>query len=169
MHDLEPRPPLLPPSLLGLAKLVLGVFAAGLAVAGGLLTFAIAGKDLLAACGHLFGSAAAAGDLAIVAVVKSVDAVLLGLVQFLLAAFLWQILDPKQSLVDDENLARLEEAKEILCKVVLVIIAVRMLSVVVQPDAVQWQHLVYPAGIAALVFATTSMNKTGKAPASPRP
>ncbi len=175
MNYPDPRPPLLPPFLLGRAKVVLGLFAAGLAVAGGLLTFFVAGKDLVQAAGYLLGMmplvteaerATASGDLAIVAVVKSVDALLLGLVQFLLAAFLWQILDPKESLLDEENLERLEEAKQILCKVVLVIVAVRMLSKIVTPDSLQWEHLLFPAGIVALSLATNSLAKSGKPPAA---
>jgi uncharacterized membrane protein YqhA len=166
MHDADPRPPLLPPRALRSGKIVLSVFAAGLMVVGGLATFGIAAVDLADAISVLVGEprtqGASRADQAIVSVVKSVDSVLLALVQFLLAAFLWQILDPRESLLDDENLERLEEAKQILCKVVLVIVAVRMLGVVVEPEALLWQHLVYPAGIVALALAT---HRLGRKPA----
>jgi len=170
MYDPDPRPPLLPAPLLRGAKVVFGVLAAGIAAIGGVVTFAIAATELWHGVALLLGFAdvypplarGAQLDAAIVAVVKSIDAVLLALVQFLLAAFLWQILDPKESLVDEENMERLEEAKQILCKVVLVIIAVRMLAMFVESDGMRWEHLVFPAGIVALSFASSSLNKSGK-------
>lgn len=139
-----------------------------MAVVGGVITFGIAGLELMHAVGELV-SAKGTPEQAIVLVVQSIDAVLLGLVQFLLAAFLWQILDPNESLLDDENMERLEEAKQILCKVVLVIVAVRMLSVLITPNELKWEHLVYPAGIVALSFATTSLQKGNKQADAPRP
>jgi uncharacterized membrane protein YqhA len=162
MQDPDPRSPLLPAPLLRGAKIVLGIAAAVIAVAGGVITFGVAGTELVHALGTLFQQPPDASEQAIVLVVKSIDAVLLGLVQFLLAAYLWQILDPKESLVDEENMERLEEAKQILCKVVLVIVAVRMLSVLITPADLRWEHMVVPAGILALAFATTSLAKGGK-------
>ena len=170
MHDPDPRPPLLPPPLLRAVKVVFGVLAAGLAAVGGVITFGIAALELWHAVVLLTGGgeAAAAGtaadaghaaDQAIVGVIKSIDAVLLGLVQFLLAAFLWQILDPNESLVDEENMERLEEAKQMLCKVVLVIVAVRMLAVLIEPDDIRSQFLVFPAGIVALSFGSSSLSR----------
>lgn len=161
MHDPDPRPPLLPLPILRGAKVVLGLLAAVIAVGGGVITFGVGALELWHAVGELTGSGGST-EKATVLVVQSIDAVLLGLVQFLLAAFLWQILDPNESLVDDENMERLEEAKQILCKVVLVIVAVRMLSVLVEPKSLEWTHLVFPAGIIALSFATTSLGKAGK-------
>lgn len=162
MLDPDPRSPLLPAPVLRGAKIVLGVAAAVIAVGGGVITFGVAGTELVHAVGALFQQTPNASEQAIVLVVKSIDAVLLGLVQFLLAAYLWQILDPKESLVDQENMERLEEAKQILCKVVLVIVAVRMLSVLITPTDLRWEHMVFPAGILALAFATTSLAKGGK-------
>lgn len=155
MKDMDPRPPFVPAPLLGLAKVVIGVVAVLLATIGGLVTFVVAGLDVWHAIELLFRGGES-HDEAIVAVVKSVDAILLALVQFLLAAYLWQILDPKESLLDDENAERLEEAKQILCKVVLVILAVRMLGVVIHGN-LQWTDLVIPLGIGALSLATTSL------------
>lgn len=163
MHDDDPRPPLLPAPLLRGAKILVGLLAAGIAVIGGLVTFGVAVVEVVHAVGHLARGAAPHLEQAIVGVVTSIDGVLLGLVQFLLAAFLWQILDPKESLLDDENVERLEEAKQILCKVLLVIVAVRMLGALVGDDRLEWTHLVYPAAIVALAFATTSL-KGHKAP-----
>jgi uncharacterized membrane protein YqhA len=167
MQDLDPRPPLLPAPLLRAAKVVFGVLAAAIAVLGGMLTFGIAALELWAAMAAMVGPTDPAVatqpiDLAIVFVVKSIDAALLGLVQFLLAAFLWQIFDPAESLLDDENMERLEEAKQILCKVVIVIVAVRMLSELMRPSQLAWTHLVFPAGILALAFATSSLGRTSK-------
>lgn len=165
MHDPDPRPPLLPPPLLHGGKILFSLFASGLAIVGGCITFVVAGAELLAAAGYvgkLFEPGAL--DQAIVYVVKSIDATLLGLVQFLLAAFLWQMLDPKESLLNEENMERLEEAKQILCKVVLVIVAVRMLSVVITPDKLKWEDLIFPAGIVALSFGNSSLAKAGKEP-----
>lgn len=162
MQDPDPRSPLLPAPLLRAAKTLLGVLASTIAVAGGVITFGVAGTELVHAVGALFQQAPNACEQAIVLVVKSIDAVLLGLVQFLLAAYLWQILDPNESLVDEENMLRLEETKQILCKVVLVIVAVRMLSVLITPAELRWEHMVFPAGILALAFATTSLAKGGK-------
>lgn len=164
MHDPDPRPPMLPPPLLRFVKIVFGLLAAGIAAIGGVLTFVIGGIELWHALKLALAGAGTAGELdeAVVAVVKSIDAVLLGLVQFLLAAYLWQILDPAESLVDSENMERLEEAKQILCKVVLVIVAVRMLSALIHRSGPTWQHLVFPAGIAALAFATSSLSRAHK-------
>lgn len=173
MHDPDPRPPLLPPPLLRATKILFGILAAGIAAVGGVITFAVAATELWHGVALLLGFAdnsapgthGAALDAAIVAVVKSIDAVLLALVQFLLAAFLWQILDPKESLVDEENMERLEEAKQILCKVVLVIVAVRMLAMLVESDGMRWEHLVFPAAIVALSFGSSSLSRSGKAEA----
>jgi uncharacterized membrane protein YqhA len=167
MQDPDPRPPLLPLPVVRGAKILMGILASSIALVGGVITFGVAGLELLHAVGEMFGPEASP-ERAIVLVVQSIDAVLLGLVQFLLGAFLWQILDPKESLLDDENMERLEEAKQILCKVVLVIVAVRMLSVLVTPADLRWEHLVYPAGIVALSFATTSLQKSGKPGGSSR-
>lgn len=167
MQDPDPRPPLLPIPVLRGAKVLVGVLAAVIAVGGGVITFGVAGLELVHAVGEML-RASGSTEKAIVYVVQSIDAVLLGLVQFLLAAFLWQILDPNESLVDDENMERLEEAKQILCKVVLVIVAVRMLSVLINPTEMRWEHLVYPAGIVGLSFATTSLQKGGKPGGPPR-
>lgn len=167
MHDTDPRPPLLPPRLLAAVKVLFGAFAAGLAVIGGVLTFGLAGCELWHAVEHLFGlGAAVVSDLdqAMVYIVKSIDAVLLALVQFLLAAYLWQILDPKESLLDEENIERLEEAKQILCKVLLVIIAVRMLSALIEPGDLKWHDLmVFPAAILALSFGNTALRRDSRA------
>lgn len=160
MKDLDPRPPFVPESLLAAAKVVIGVVAVLLATIGGLVTFVVAGLDVWQAIA-LLTAAGENHDGAIVAVVKSVDSILLALVQFLLAAYLWQILDPKESLLDEENAERLEEAKQILCKVVLVILAVRMLGVVIDGH-LQWTDLVIPLGIAALAFATTSLQSRSR-------
>ena len=170
MHDPDPRPPLLPDPLLRACKVLFGVLAAGIAAIGGVITFAVAAAELWHGGALLLGFAETDPasrdgqlDAAIVAVVKSIDAVLLALVQFLLAAFLWQILDPKESLVDVENMERLEEAKQILCKVVLVIVAVRMLAMLVGSAGIQWEHLIFPAGIVALSFGSSSLSRSGKA------
>lgn len=168
------RAPLLPIGLLRRAKLVFGIVAAGVAVLGGIATFVIAVLELWHAIAVLVTPARALSvavprelvpDFAIVALVKSIDALLLGLVQFLLAAFLWQILDPADSLVDEENMLRLEEAKQILCKVVLVIVAVRMLGVLLHPSDLLWTHLLFPAGIVALSFGATSLGRGPKSEA----
>jgi len=181
MLDPDPRPSLLPGPLLRVAKVLIGTVAVVLAVVGGLLTFGVAFFDVGNAWLVLIDqggfsadpekSHGAASEMAIVFVVKSIDAILLGLVQFLLAAFLWQILDPKESLLNEENMQRLEEAKQILCKVVLVIVAVRMLGAVLQPDALRWEHLIMPAGIGALAFATRSLqnNNAARGAAARRP
>lgn len=165
MHDPDLRPPLVPPALLRAGKTAIGVLAVLLAVGGGTSMFVVAGYDVWAAWHALVTFADDAGGQAIVAAVKAVDAMLLGLVQFLLAAFLWQILDPSASLLDDDNIERLEEAKQILCTVVLVIIAVRMLGVVIDTDGdgLRWEHLLLPAGIAALALATASLKRRGTA------
>lgn len=153
------RPPFLPLPVLRGVKVVVGLLAAGIAAVGGAITFGIAVEELWHGAQQLLSRGDASNELAIVYVVKSIDAVLLGLVQFLLAAFLWQILDPRESLVEEENMLRLEEAKQMLCKVVLVIVAVRMLGVLIEKDGLLWQHFVFPAGIVALAFATTSLQK----------
>jgi uncharacterized membrane protein YqhA len=171
MHDPDPRAPLLPAPLLRACKVFFGILAAGIAAIGGVITFAVAAAELWHGATLLLGFADAAAassrsaqlDDAIVAVVKSIDAVLLALVQFLLAAFLWQILDPNESLVDEENMERLEEAKQILCKVVLVIVAVRMLAMLVGHDGLRWESLVFPAGIVALSFGSSSLSRASKA------
>jgi len=40
---------------------------------------------------------------------------------------------------------------------VLVIVAVRMLRILITPAALKWEHLLFPAGIVALAFATASL------------
>ncbi len=137
---------------------MLSVLAVSIAAAGGLLTFWVAAGEIWAGIGHLLAGGDDSFDNTVIYVVKSIDSVLLSLVQFLLAAYLWQMLDPAESLLNEENMERLEEAKQILCKVVLVILAVRMLGEVIQRhEPLQWQLLVYPAGIVSLALATSMM------------
>ena len=166
MHDPDPRPPLLSAWFVRLAKSLLSIFAVLLTVCGGVMTFWVAGVEMYHGLGALLDGQT---EETVVFVVRSIDSILLGLVQFLLAAYLWQMLDPNDSLVADLNMMRLEEAKQILCKVVLVIVAVRMLGVLIESRDLKYQDLLFPAAIIALALATSLISGAKKLPPQARP
>lgn len=166
MHDPDPRPPLLGASFVRLSKSVLSIFAVVLTAGGGVMTFWVAGVEMWHGLWALFDGKT---EETVVYVVRSIDSILLGLVQFLLAAYLWQMLDPNDSLVADLNMMRLEEAKQILCKVVLVIVAVRMLGVLIESRDLKFQDLMFPAAIIALALATSLITGAKKPLSQPRP
>lgn len=158
MHGTVPPP--LPEHWLRFGKRALGYFAVAIASIGGIATAMIAALDVGKALLDAFDFQTH-NDLTISYAVKAIDALLLSLVQFLLGAYLWRILDPRSSLIDDETVTGLEEVKQMLCKVILVILAVRLLDLVlVAHDKLRWEHMVIPAGLAALAMATSAMAKT---------
>jgi hypothetical protein len=159
MHGPPPPPPL-PDHWVAMGKRVLAYFAVAITCLGGTTTAIVAALDIFKALGDVFNTGIA-GDRSISYAVKAVDALLLSLVQFLLGAYLWRMLDPRTSLIDEETVVALEEVKQMLCKVVLVILGVRLLDIALAgADALRWEHMVTPAGLASLALATSAMAKS---------
>lgn len=156
-----PRPSLLPAPLLRSAKVLFGVLASLVAVLGGVAAFAVAVSDLWAAFSTLLAPDHLSPDAntPITYVVKSVDALLLALVQVLLAAFLWNILDPATALIAEGTTERVEQVKQMLSKVILVILAVRFLELVLGGHTLEWNLLVLVAGIVAMALASSLLSK----------
>jgi len=153
------RAPLLPVPLLRLAKTLFGVMASLVAVLGGVAAFAVAVGDLWSAFTTLLAPAPTAGATPITYVIKSVDALLLAMIQLLLAAFLWNILDPATSLIAEATTERVEQVKQMLSKVILVILAVRFLELGLGSATFDWTLLVLVAGILAMALASSLLSK----------